>query len=134
MQIIILDSYAMLAFFRNENGADFIEGLLVEASEGRIQLVMTAINAGEVYYMSVRKDGQATAEKVWDALLNFPIDFHHIDIDFSLKAARIKATYKMSFADAFAASLAIDLNGLLVTGDKEFVQVSESESFSIKLI
>ncbi len=34
-------------------------------------------------------------------------------------AARLKAGFKMSFADAFAAATAMELNAALVTGDPE---------------
>lgn len=134
MKTFILDSFALLAYFRNENGANEIEDLLVGASEGNFRLLMTAINAGEVYYMSVRKDGESTAENVWDALLNFPIEIMPVDIEFALEAAKIKSGFKLSFADAFAAALAIRFNGELLTGDKEFLNLSALKGFKMKLI
>ena len=134
MKTYILDSFALLAYFRNENGADEIEDLLVGASEGKHTLKTTVVNAGEVYYMSVRKDGKNAAEKVWEALSNFPIEFIPIDIDFSLEAAKIKASFKLSFADAFAAVLTINMKGILITGDKEFLNLSEINDFHLKLL
>lgn len=134
MKTYILDSFALLAYFRNENGADEIEDLLVGASEGKHTLKMTVVNAGEVYYMSVRKDGKNAAEKVWEALSNFPIEFIPIDIAFSLEAAKIKASFKLSFADAFAAVLTINMKGILITGDKEFLNLSEINDFHLKLL
>jgi ribonuclease VapC len=134
MKTYILDSFALLAYFRNENGADEIEDLLVGASEGKHTLKMTVVNAGEVYYMSVRKDGKNAAEKVWEALSNLPIEFVPIDIAFSLEAAKIKASFKLSFADAFAAVLTINIKGILITGDKEFLNLSEINDFHLKLL
>ena len=54
MAHFVLDSYALLAFFRNEEGAEKIEQLLNEAVADKHELYITNINAGEVYYMSSR--------------------------------------------------------------------------------
>jgi ribonuclease VapC len=134
MKTYILDSYAMLAYFRDEKGANEVEDLLVGAAEGKHLLMMTAINAGEVYYISVRKDGKKIAEKVWEALSNFPINIISADLDLALQSAKIKAEHKLSFADAFAASLSIRANGELVSGDKEFLNLSSLPGFKMKLI
>jgi predicted nucleic acid-binding protein len=134
MKTYILDSFAMLAYFRDEKGANEVEDLLVGAAEGKHLLMMTAINAGEVYYMSVRKDGKIIAEKVWEALSNFPINIIPADLDFALQSAKIKAEHKLSYADAFAAALSIRVNGELVSGDKEFLNLSALPGFKMKLI
>jgi ribonuclease VapC len=134
MKTYVLDSYAILAYFRDENGANDVEDLLVGASEGKHLLMMTAINAGEVYYMSVRKDGKIIAEKVWEALSNFPITITPADLDFALQSAQIKAEHKLSYADAFAAALSIRANAELITVDKEFLNLSAIPGFKMKLI
>ena len=46
MANFVLDSYAMLAYFRNEPGGEKIEQLLNETAEGKHHLFMTCINAG----------------------------------------------------------------------------------------
>lgn len=134
MKTYILDSFALLAYFRNEAGANEVEDLLTSASEGKLILMMTTINIGEVYYMSVRKDGKSMAEKVWNAISNFPIEIIQVDLDFTLDAARIKANYKLSYADAFAAALAIKMKGILITGDKEFLNLNNLTDFNLKLL
>lgn len=134
MKTYILDSFALLAYFRNETGAIEVEDLLTGASEGKLILVMTTINLGEVYYMTVRKDGKNSAEKVWEAISKFPIEMIPIDLDFSLEAARIKAHYKLSYADAFAAALTIRMQGILISGDKEFLNLGDLKDFNLKLL
>ncbi len=72
MAHFVLDSYALLAFFRNEEGAETIEKLLNESASDKHELYITCINAGEVYYMSSRKDGAVKSEIVWKAMHNSP--------------------------------------------------------------
>ena len=38
---------------------------------------------------------------------------------FLLNAARLKGTYPIAYADAFAVATAIEMDGILVTGDPE---------------
>ena len=44
----VLDSYALMAFFEDEPGADTVRSLLLKAEEGGVQLVMNVVNLGEV--------------------------------------------------------------------------------------
>jgi PIN domain nuclease of toxin-antitoxin system len=93
MAHFVLDSYALLAFFRNEPGGEKVEQLLNESVTDKHELYMTCISAGEVFYMSCRKDGAAKAEIAWRALLQFPIHITEADLDFSLVAAKVKARF-----------------------------------------
>jgi ribonuclease VapC len=130
----VLDSYALLAFFRNEKGADKISQILTETAEGKHHLYMSYINAGEVFYMAYRKDGAAKANLVWKAMHQFPISLIEIDSTHTLKAAIIKGQYKMSFADAFAATLSISKKAILITGDTEFNVLLSEPGFKLKYI
>lgn len=134
MANFVMDSYALLAFFRNEAGAEKVEQLLNEATADKHELCMTCVNAGEVFYMSSRKDGPVKAEIVWKALLQFPIDIIDADLEFSLAAAKIKAKYSLSYADAFAAVLTIKRKATLITGDKEFETLKSLPNFKVKYI
>ncbi len=134
MAKFVLDSYALLAFFRDETGADDIEKLLNEAAEDKHELYITAVNAGEVYYMSCRKDSVAKANQVWEAMKKFPLHFITADMELTLAAAQIKANHKLSYADAFAAALTIQKKGILVTGDDEFQNLVGEGGFKVKFI
>jgi predicted nucleic acid-binding protein len=134
MAHFVLDSYALLAYFRNEPGGEKVEQLLNEAAAGKHELYMTCINAGEVYYMAHRKDGADKAALVWRALQQFPIDIADVDLAFTFKAAGLKATFKLSFADAFAAALTISKKAVLITGDDEFNSLAGVAGFKVKYI
>lgn len=130
----VLDSFAMLAFFRNEEGAEKVAQLLHDAANGKYELYMSVINAGEVFYISYRKDGAAKADIAWKALLKFPIHMFEANIDFTLAAARLKAKYSLSYADAFAAALTIKRKATLITGDKEFDALIGVTGFKVKYL
>lgn len=134
MANFVLDSYAMLAFFRNEAGGERVAQLLNEAAEGKHLLFMTCINAGEVYYMAYRKDGREKAALVWKALYQFPITITDADSIVTLKAANIKAQHKLSYADAFAAALTISKKATLLTGDDEFNCFIGETGFKVRYI
>ena len=134
MAHFVLDSYAMLAFFRNEEGGEKVKQLLNDAVADKHELHMTIINAGEVYYMAYRKDGADKAALVWKALLQFPINITEVDLTFTFKAANLKARYKLSYADAFAAVLAISKKATLITGDEEFESLIGETNFKVKYL
>ncbi len=134
MAHFVLDSYALLAFFRNEEGGEKVEQLLNEAAVEKHELYLTCINAGEVYYMSVRKDGVNKAELVWKALRQFPIHIIDADLEFTLATAKLKARYSISYADAFAAALTIKRKATLITGDDEFKALISEAGFKVKYL
>ncbi len=131
MASFVLDSYALLAFFRNEEGGEKIEQLLNDAAANKHELYITCINAGEVYYMSSRKDGVTKAELAWKAMRQFPIHIIDTDVEFTLAAAKMKAKYPISYADAFAAALTIKKKATLITGDNEFDTLVGETGFKV---
>ncbi len=116
----VLDSYALLAFLRDEEGGDKVKALLEKASKKDQPLHMTEVNYAEVQYITRRKDGDAAWHRVTRALETLPIQYHPADRALADLAAGFKAKHKMSLADAFAAALAKLKNADLVTGDDEF--------------
>ena len=46
----VLDSYALMAFFEDEPGADLVRSLLLKAEESDLKLLMSVVNLGEIWY------------------------------------------------------------------------------------
>ncbi len=119
----VLDSWAVLAYLEDENSGRKVADMIADAHEHGIPLLMSVVNAGEVWYILAREVSEAEAEKGVESLRQLGIEF--IDADWIL--ARLAGTFKsknrMSFADCFAAALAKEHKADLVTGDKEFKQV-----------
>lgn len=120
MAVAVLDSYALLAFFRGEDTAAQVKQLLHKAASADRPLHMTEVNYAEVKYMLVKKDGAEAWRQAADILTSLPIEFHPADRRLADVAADFKARHKISLADAFTAALAKDRKAGLVTGDPEF--------------
>ncbi len=134
MAAFVLDSFALVAFFRAEKGADEVEKLLIDALNGKHQLYLCSYNAGEIYYSIWRKDGKAMADASRRKLLQFNITIVEADLQLTFEAATLKATRKLSYADAHAAALALHLNATVLTGDKEFDNLKDIKGFKVKHI
>src|SRR5574338_297907 len=134
MRKIVLDSFALIAFFRQEPGYELVHDLLVKISSDEAEGYMTTVNVGEIYYMMSRKSNSRYAEEAIHDLLHFPIHIIEADLKLTLEAARLKARYPISYADAFAAALTINRKATLITGDKEFESLKRETNFKIKYI
>lgn len=98
------------------NVRGLLEGILNEEHQG----YMSVINLGELYYMQCRKAGMVRAERALRFVQRAGITVEPASNDRVMKAARLKAEVSLSYADAFAATLAEELQGSLVTGDPEY--------------
>ncbi len=116
----VFDSFALIAYFRDEPGAEAMENLLVTAGKKDTPLHMTDVNYAEVKYSIVKKDGAEAWAEAAKILQGLPIDFHSTNRALADTAADFKARFKISLADAFAAALAKEKKAGLVTGDPEF--------------
>ena len=134
MAAFVLDTFALVAFFRAEKGADVIEKLLIDALTGSHQLYLCSYNAGEIYYAIWRKDGKEMADACRRKLLQFQITIVEANLQLTFEAATLKATRKLSYADTHAAALALHLNATILTVDKEFNNLKDIKGFKIKMI
>ena len=123
MSLKVMDSYALLAFFENEKGADKVADLIRQARDRNKPLLLTTVNWGEVLYIAARASGKAAADKIEEIIDTFPIEIVPVDRDIAKIAAEFKVSKKMSYADCFAAALAKQKKAELITGDHEFKAV-----------
>jgi ribonuclease VapC len=120
MPAYVLDSYALLAYFNSETGGQQIVTLLKAAHENTADLFASLINVGEIYYLAYRRLGIDQAQEMLRTLRGLPVKLCEASESRILTAAALKALHPISYADAFAAALAIELDAQLVTGDTEF--------------
>jgi len=119
----VLDSYSLIAYLEGGPGADnMIEMFQTARDSGRDHL-LSVVNWGEVYYITLREVGRERAEAVAHLISTLPIELVPVDLELTKLAAQLKATKKISYADCFAAALAKLRRAELVTGDEEFRQV-----------
>jgi predicted nucleic acid-binding protein len=129
MRPYVLDSYAMIAYFEDETGADRVARILRQLIRGKVKGYMSVVNWGEVYYNTMREEGVDEAEKVILQMDKFPIQIVEVNRDLAYEAAKLKGKYRIAYADCFAVALSVKLNATLVTGDPEFKKVKERISF-----
>jgi ribonuclease VapC len=123
--VYVLDSFAILAYFQAEPGGPVVRDLMQAARDRSAALSMSMINVGEILYIASRRRGAQRAEEMLADLRALPITLCAASEQRILAAARIKAEFTLSYADAFAVGLAQDLNATLVTGDPEFQSVDQ---------
>jgi predicted nucleic acid-binding protein len=105
---------------RGEDGADLVQRALESASRRDTHLLMTEVSYAEVKYITIRKDGREAWERVAASLDSLPILFLPATRALADAAADLKASHRISLADAFAVALAKQHQAELITGDPEF--------------
>jgi predicted nucleic acid-binding protein len=124
--LLVLDSFALLAFFRDEPVADDVENLLHRGLRGEVRLAMTVANLGEVVYRTVREHGFERAQEVLGRIEEYDIDMVDVDRELAVVAAYLKGTRRVAYADCLAAALAQRLDAAVVTGDPDFAQLEDA--------
>jgi len=125
-KVVVLDSWATIAYLEDEASAERVADIIADAHEEEIPLLMSVVNAGEVWYIIARESSVADADASINQLRDLGIEFVDADWNLAKDAGYFKSKNKMSFADCFAAALAKQRKAHLATGDPEFKQV-ESE-------
>ena len=95
-----LDACAVIAYLRNEAGAEVLKELIERPTTF---LAMHVCNLGEVYYDFFRDDGLTAAQTAWTNTLALPLLLRRdADDAFVQRVGVIKVEEHISFADAFA--------------------------------
>ena len=125
----VLDASALVGLFEDrEVTAARVERLLEQALKLETPLLMSAVNWGEVFYVAWRRHGEATAREAEARLLEMPIAVITVDRDRASRAATLKQKHNLTYADAFAAELAVERGAWLVTADPEFSKMGKALS------
>lgn len=91
-------------------------------------MCLSLINWGEVLYYAEREQGTERFNLWKSKIAKLPLQFAHVSQERVERAAHIKSGHNVSYADAFAIALAIELGATIVTGDKEFESVEKMVS------
>lgn len=119
----VLDSFALLAYLEGEAAAPQVRGILEQAEQGQAIVFLSSINFGECLYIVERERGLLQAQATISAVEQLSVRIVDVDRTQVFAAAHLKASYAISYADAFAAALAQEQNAILLTGDPEFANV-----------
>jgi predicted nucleic acid-binding protein len=119
----VLDTFALLAYLKDEPAAERIEQLLEQAGKEKCRLFASIMNLGELLYIIERRGGISKAQDALALIRQLPIEILPADEQAVFAAAHIKASHALSYADAFAAAAAMRDQAVLLTGDPEFKSV-----------
>lgn len=119
----VLDSFALLALLGGEPGGDEVAHLMRQAQQGKVRLLMTWVNVGEIAYIVERRWGAGRLRQILAMLDEVALEVVPVERELALAAAHIKAGFPIAYADAFAAALAVQIGATLATGDPEFQQL-----------
>jgi len=123
MKSFVFDSSALISYLDGESNAYAVSEVFEEISKNESKAYLSVINLGEIYYHFLRTGGEKTAMVAFSSINKLPLIIEDVNLEMTLKAAKIKAFNKMSYADCFAAALTEFYNAILVTSDMEFKQV-----------
>jgi predicted nucleic acid-binding protein len=113
--LVVLDSWALLAFLKDEPAAGRIEAEWTSAGA-----TICSVNLGEVLYIRIRAADERSAEADIESVRR---RLTVVDPDWRLTvaAARVKAHGGLAYADAFCIATASQLGVPLWTGDPEII-------------
>jgi len=136
MSLYVLDACALIALLQDEPGADKVAAAINAANNGKLKIVMNKVNLLEVYYDAYRLRGKEQADLMLYEVKKRPIEINaEITDEIFNEAGRLKASYKISFADSFALAQAIVLGGELLTSDHhEFDAIERQEDIRFQWI
>jgi len=135
MKRYVLDACALIALLQDEHGAEMVSDALNAAYKGEAEIIMHKANFLEVYYDAYRYRGKEQADLMVVEVKKLIQINSEITDEIFTEAGRLKATYKMSFADSFALAQAKVSGGALLTSDHhEFDDIDSDEGIEFAWI
>ena len=121
MKHYILDANAVLRYLDPEapGGNEKMTALFLEAKADASHVMMSVVNLGEVLYTLLKSEPEERALQVIRQLQQV-LSIADADVDRTVQASILKYSYKLGYADSFAAALAIEYSATLVSADPSF--------------
>lgn len=131
---VCLDAFAWLAWLQEEPGASMVQRWLDEAEAGRAECVTSIVNLGEAYYRLIRVERREQAESMWQMALRgtLPVSVKDATSKRVRRAAELKATHPIAYADAFAVATALEFRATLLTGNPEIKPLEGQQDLRVQ--
>jgi predicted nucleic acid-binding protein len=114
----VLDASAILRFLDGEAGVARVKHIFRQALSGECNVIVSAVNWGEVVGKLHKRHGPATAANLTVRLLRKKLEVVPATSERAARAGIIKENKKIPYADAFGVELASDSpDHILVTAD-----------------
>jgi predicted nucleic acid-binding protein len=125
MKSYVLDTSALLTLFKDEAGAQEVEEILETCGDGRSKAYLPFMSLMEFEYLTLRTRSRAATDGALRMVQAWPVERVESSLEWSRKAAWVKARARLSTADAWNAGLALMLGAELIHKDPEFDQVQD---------
>ena len=116
----VLDTSAILCLKDDESGADSVESILRDAARNRCRIVISFMTLMEYLYINEMRAGKDEARRAYIELNQLPIKVLDSNEELGILATDLKASHKISVADAWIAATAIQTGSVLVHKDPEY--------------
>ena len=116
----VFDASALFVYLQKKTSAEKVARLLKEANNRHATIFMSAVNYGEFYATMLRLHDRDRTLAIMRAARSLPMELSDATPGRAVHAADIKTTYRLHYADSFAAALALEHNATLVTSDSDF--------------
>lgn len=132
---MVLDTYPLVIFFKNETGAEDIQKILRKIEKGRIDAFISTLTISEIYYILARYMNTEFATTVLKYirinLKRTPVNDKIAEKGGQYKFQYVK-TKGMPLADAIIAATAFEEKAVLISGEEHFKKIHEIETKSPK--
>lgn len=123
-KIYVLDTSALLTYIEDEDGAEYVENLLVAAEKGEVVIYITFISLTEIFYITAREQSESEALNRIKLVQSLAVRIYESEENLNITAGKLKAKNSISLADAYIAALCQDCKGILVHKDPEYEKLS----------
>jgi predicted nucleic acid-binding protein len=120
----VLDANAIIRYLTKGPGIERIDRLFAQVQRGEASLSISVINRGEALYTLAKRAGMQEAVAALRTIAHY-IESVDVSEEQANRAAMLKFSYKLGYADCFAADLAIRRSATLVTADRDFAKLGK---------
>lgn len=128
----VLDTSAILALTDREEGWREVERILRDAQAEASETTVCAVSLMELYYIALRETGDDAVAKLIGLVKSWPVTWLYPDEKTFLLAGKLKATHRLSLADALIVAVAKLRSAVLVHKDPEMAPLA-SEARTVSL-
>jgi len=128
---IVIDTYPLVAFFKNESGADDVQKILAKIERKEVNAFISTLTLAEIFYILSR---YATVEFAATVLKYVKINLKRAPVTDSIaeKGGEYKWKYAknrgMPLADAIIAATAFKEKAVLITDEEHFKEIKEIDT------
>ncbi len=119
----LLDTSALVALLLDEPGASTVQDLLRAAGKAEASVSSASATVTVLCYLLWQREGESAAKAVMIDVRALPVKVIDTHERLALRAARLKALYRVSFADAVIAATAMECDAILVHKDPEYSEL-----------